>query len=322
MTNIMAIAYNGEPAEQTALFDNGLAPPYAVCMCDGLSSYGRGEVCGGVQKLVPIGRNYIQATGSGLHAEFIAERVAGMEHATPLELSKSIIEIARRDIVLYKDDHTNFIVAGPDEQGKIRMYHVLLNSINEPLPMYNLALDGSGSEFTHKALEREQNLGLNGNPSHPTIADLVGKLYDLGYEARKSAGVNDEFQYGFITPTGNATLAHPNINLKVRLKEYTDADGKYDEGKANANRGVFKVLNNRLYDLCCAQYKYNHLTSTTRNERRRLDAGTIQRMDELLCQIQELKDDVNSVIFDYVRRHNPPREEKAAQTSNVFIEGL
>ncbi len=308
MTNVMAVVHNPSSTvdRQGVLFDNtSYNTRFGVVLADGLGSNGR-EVTRGNQKVFRIGQNYVLGTGRGDHITFVMQEIAKNPPSTPQGLGDRIIRTSRKYIRFDKDDVLHFIIAGGNPAKKLEVYRLHVTSIQKPLLCEGgFAIDGSGADFVGKALEREGQLGLSTLLSPgATLAETVSSLYDLGHVARKSAGVNEEFQYGFITPSGLATLYHPRVWLAMPPREYSDKNGKFLPQIAQANNEMYWALDQHLYKAYQTLFDFNRVATALRQ-------GHDTQLHRLLIEIGDERtrvlEGITRRIMDYVRLHNQDR---------------
>ncbi len=318
MTNIMAYIKNKGPDKKGTfpLFKNLDLPAndtkIAVGMSDGLGS-GNGEVINGYQKTFHVAGCYILGTGSMLKINFVAEQLANSNQIPiyskklpPKELGQKIIETIDKFAPLKSDEGLNFIVFGENKDKELEACHLIIDQIKKPLlHKQGLIADGSGSAFVMKAIERDQSRGLlAAKNEYETIADIALDLYDKAYVATKSAGVNDEFQFSFILPEGNATLFHPRIHLKFPTKEYLNEENNFDVAKAEFNKNIYA----KLYDLLeqgwriqnLSNMNYSFMTSSIPFHQ---DA-IFSNLEDCSTKLKNIKKEINLLIFDYVSLHN------------------
>lgn len=278
---------------------------FGVVMADGLASTGN-EKDGGYQKLFPIGKNYLLGTGDGGKIQFVADELYGKNELGPEILSEKLIDLSNKYFVFGQGEQLNFIVVGPDSKRGLAIYNISANRIKKPiLTRGTFSFDGSGSSFVYKALERDASKGMLIDYKKLTIADLSSTLFDFGHVAKRSSGVNDEFQYGFITPEGNATLIDPRINIVYPLKEYLDENRKLSPELKERNDNFFKSLNQVLYE------KHMLNVQSNKNLTELLSADPSISKEELIANLSKLKeavdnnrDKINEMIMSYIKEHN------------------
>lgn len=314
MTNIMAWIRNRDPADLTMqlTLPLGDTAPFSsdyaymgIVMADGLAT-DLNEVDTGNQKVFGIGTNYLLGTGAGNKINFIAKEVASSKYLPPQELSQKIVEVANSYLHLRDEERLNFIIVGVNEK-KLEIYHLSIGNINKPRYIGDeVMFDGSGSQFVEKALQRDLQRGLaEWNLKSRTIADLTSYLFDLGYVATQSVGVNDEFQYGFITPEGNATLFHPNINLRQPTKEYVGKDGKISPTKSANNGQFFRQLHEKLMLRYHITRDYHRImTALLEVESKPSRVTLLEQSEEESKKLVSVKKEIDSMIAAYVRFHN------------------
>jgi hypothetical protein len=279
-----------------------------VVMADSLGSTPY-EKKGGYQKLFDVYGNYVLGTGRLFNTSLVInklfEKFKDAGKISPFEISETIIALVDKLFAsLRKEEGLNFIVVG-EEENKLSSYKVMLPDVRIPLLGSGLILDGSGSEFVGKARERDAQRGLLlGEQKYDTIADLALSLFDLAYVATRSSGVNDEFQFGFILPEGNATIFHPNVCLDYPAKEYSDATGRFDENKNRENSKTFADFHKKLNEGRLIQYYCNintaYLTSSSPFDKTMLLDG----LSKLSKDFDKVRKELNQMIFNYVLKHN------------------
>lgn len=314
MTNIMAWIRNRDPTDISTQLTLPLNVPttfsvdnayIGIVMADGLAS-NLTEASTGNQKVFAIGNNYLLGTGAGDKIDFVAKEVALSEFLPPPQLGQKVIEVANSYLRLREGEGLNFIIVGANND-KLEIYHLSLGNINKPMHIDDeVMFDGSGSQFVGKALRRDFQRGLaEYTLKSRTIGDLTSYLFDLGYVATRSVGVNDEFQYGFITPEGNATLFHPNINLRQPTKEYVGKDGKISPKKLANNGQFFRQLHEKLMLRYHITHDYHRIMTALLEiqsgpSRLRLLEESEEESKKLIC----VKNEIDSMIAAYVRFHN------------------
>ncbi len=272
-----------------------------LAMADGLASNGR-EVSPGHQKLFAVGRSYVLGTGDARLIHYVASKLSP-EQGSPLQIGEEILELCRNKIRFaeHAGEQLNFILVGP-ERGSLVVRHLAANRILEPLRKSGFAVDGSGAEFVSKAWERDAERGLQVDWGSYSLADVAFAFYDLGRVAMKSAGVNHELQYGFMTPDGKAALLHPNVDISIPLREYCDANGEPDQRKMERNAQFYGRFQNSLAEAASVQRVYNRLASLLREQQVAPEKKVLahERLDEGVERLSRLRRDVNQMIMDYV----------------------
>jgi hypothetical protein len=305
MTNIMAYVNNELPmSEQGELFPYPAHfGPNAVVMADGLAS-GNGEVSGGHQKVFAIGNKYLLGTGSAEKIKFIASEVEAFKDNSPKRLGQRIIDLSKKYFEFANGDGLNFMVVGR-ERGNLRTYEIRLNNLNKPIPgSDSLTMDGSGSAFVQKALQRDWQRGLMGtHPGYDTIADLTTRMFDFGHVAQSSVGVNDELQYGFITREGNATLIHPRVGLTHPTKEYLE-NGNMSQKKVDYNAEFYEDLSKKLGATYNVTKRCNRITTEMLSNDPRTQRRLSEWLDEGRQDLRALRTHINRMIMNYVAKHN------------------
>ncbi len=318
MTNIMAYIKNKGPDKKGTkpLFKkleiSSCDTKIALGMSDGLGS-GNGEVINGYQKTFHIAGCYILGTGSMLKINFVAEQLINSNQLPiyskklpPKDLGQKIISIIDKFAPLKSDEGLNFIVFGENKDSDLEACHLIIDQIKKPLiHKQGFIADGSGSAFVMKALERDQSRGfLAAKDEYENIADIALDLYDKAYVATRSAGVNDEFQFSFILPEGNATLFHPRIHLKFPTKEYLNKENNFDMNKAEYNKNIYAKLYNlleqgwRLQNLSNINYAYLNSSGSFYQD------AVFSNLEECSTKLKNIKKEINMLIYDYILLHN------------------
>jgi hypothetical protein len=271
MTNIMSYVKNTLPEEygQGKLpFEDNIEKPVGqlklfdkksitvdgilgVVMADSLGS-NEIEKNSGNQKIFPIGNSYLLGTGHGGKIQRVAQELLPYAGYSAGDLSKIVIEIIDEKIVLAPNEPLNFIIMGHGITG-IESYHITPTNFKEPKQKNEgLLLDGSGSYFSVKALDRDKNKGLNvRDDSYKTVADITYDLFDLAIAAEKSTGVDLRLQTGIVLPEGIITLFNPTI--------------AFDENFSNCLIHNDSEIFNSFFNTLCQMYELkqnaNYLTS-------------------------------------------------------------
>lgn len=277
-----------------------------IVMADGLSSNSN-EKWDGSQKIFDVCGNYILGTGMNLKISFVNEQLLeqfkGTEKVSPVKIRENIIKIVGKYASLKNGEILDFIVVGKEED-KLVNYRLILSEIQKPLLEGNIVLDGSGSEFVSKAFERDRQRGLVSEEKYKTIGDLALTLFDWGYVATKSSGVNDEFQFGFILPEGNATLFHPDVQLKFPTKEYVDKSGNFDQKKYEENSRFFIDFYKKLKEGRELQFWSNKYTSYLMSSGPERNEEVFENLSSLAKNSNKVRKELNQMIYEYVLKHN------------------
>ena len=130
-----------------------------VAVADGLSS-GGGQVFKGNQKLIPIGKLFLLGTGSRGLITYVARKVFGKEYSNPDSLGQKVMNILTSDAISKPEEGTHFIVGGPNYcTDKLEIYRLSVERYGHPQNVGEFAIDGSGSEFLGKVMERDEHRG-------------------------------------------------------------------------------------------------------------------------------------------------------------------
>lgn len=315
MTNIMAVIRNKNPEVK----DDEHNQAIGIVMADGLASGGR-EKSRGNQKVFPIGPHYLLGTGPGDKIVFMAEALYKHRSLSPEELAKKTYDIIKEYFV-DPAEPLSFIVAGRGDK-QLELYHCVTDRFKVPRKCSNAVFDGSGSEFVSKAAQRDQERGimvLDFNDG--TLADLTTDLWDFGYVATKSAGVNNEFQFGFLLPEGSATLLHPNTSVRFPTKEYMDEQGSFSKEKWEQNAKIYGELNNLLYESFKLTVACNSITQRLMGNRLDDPQKVHRELDEKVTELHNVKKDITRVITDYVTEHGPVKNQDPAIPTFQFKGG-
>jgi len=299
----MAYFTNGTPFDKLPLFPNETKSNQSigVVMADGLGSDGR-ESTSGYQKIFPIGNNFLLGTGPGDKIFMVAEELSSDKDLKPKELADKILDLSK-ELFVNPYEVLNFIVVGKNES-QIEGYRLIMDRYNKPIKFNTFMPDGSGSFFVSKAMERDEQRGLlYRDMRYMNIADFTSTLFDFGHVAKKSAGVNDEFQYGFILPEGNASLFDPRVNLRAPSKEYVDSSEHLNFEKKIWNNKKFSSLSEALGKSYNLNYEFNMISLAMQSGN--YDLKKLQKRQELvLTEFQETRDHLKKIITGYVVKHN------------------
>ncbi len=282
-----------------------IIPDIAVVIADGLGS-GGGEITSGNQKLYSIGTNFLLGTGHGDKISLVAEELSKQKETSPRILSERIFDIAN-EFFVDQNEPLGFLVIGRGDQG-IEGYNLSVDRFKKAFPFNGFKADGSGSYFVGKAIERDHQRGLlykNGSDSN--IADITSTLFDLSNVAKKSAGVNDELQYGFILPEGNAALFDPRVSLWLPSNEYVNEDGKFHQKKVDWNKKMFNSLTEALTKNYNLNVDFNEISSAMQSGK--YDLKLLQKQQEIvLANMKDMRNYLTKTITNYVVSHNPTKE--------------
>ena len=299
-------------SNQQELFDffhDSYVPPtdsglFGVAMADGLGSDGE-EKSGGYQKIFNIGNNYLLGTGAVDRIQYVAVETLKNPEVTPIELSQKVVDICNDDFEFKGIEGLGFLIVGKNND-KLEVYKIDVPRFRKPIyQKAGYGFDGSGSKFVQKALQRDHERGTSSlSNSYATLADLTLDLYDLGFTATKSTGVNDQFQFGFLTPEGNATLFHPNINIIHPTREYVDENGKLDFEKVNANNNFFWGLMDQFQKSQKATNHCNQTLTYLLSPAKSDVKEVLESIEDYKKKISEFRFTINNLIKGYVAKSN------------------
>lgn len=281
MTNIMSFISNQKKS--------------AVVIADGLGSNGY-EKSDGHQKIFPIGKNYLLGTGASDLIQYAASESINKNNISPKELSDSVIETLNQGINLNKDEVIHFIITGKIND-EIESYSIKYPRYKKPRRVNSFIADGSGAPFVNTAMTRDNKMGLIYNQMEPSVGDLSALLYNWAIAAIRSSGVNDQLQFGFITPFGNATLLHPNVRSISQLKEYKSEEDYKNNNQFYVNLATklseYNLLGRDAHQLTTSRI-FNGIDS------RKFSKEITKRVESL----NKIRVDLDGMIESYVSHHN------------------
>jgi hypothetical protein len=316
MTNIMAWVKNhaysidnvvgqlrlpGADFNPESIFDAGIG----VALSDGLAGGRDGETSAGHQKLFQIGNNYLLGTGNGRQIVYTMKEVDGYGSLTPKELGNEVLDVIKTRLTSM-GGVPEFIMTGHNNS-KLEVYS-LTNDIMDPvLSEGGLAINGCGSTFVDRALKRDISQNHLKDTRLNTLADMTSTIYDWGNEAARSSGVNDEFQFGFMTKLGNAMVVHPNIsgNFTQIPLEYRGVGGEVDQEKMRYNDDFFIALVNQLGQIYNTQNRCNRLNSLLTSELPVSRELMMADFETVSGRLNALRWELNHMVMNYVKKHNP-----------------
>ena len=277
----------------------------ASLLTDGLASCGD-ETYSGVQKLVPLGDNYMAATGSSDIISHVAKKSStgiSSEITDSLALAKKARKILNDETNLSKKEGYEFLFLDPKDgiRAHTTGYRILTPQEVEGQLYFGR---GSGAQYVEKAMRRDIKKGNLILSDDMSLADIALILFDAGIEAAKSAGVNTEFQFAFIDGDKTGTLYNPNIQMGIVPKDYARARKQDSEfvidpkKKQEKDKLYYDVVNrlNELYSISChrgvaTQEKVKKGNVTSRKEAR------------LIRLFNERKNDIETILQEKVLGH-------------------
>ncbi len=323
MTNIMAwvkndrytlddalgqLRFNHPSFNSESVFDSGIG----VALSDGLASDMTGETHSGYQKLFQIGKNYLLGTGNGRQIRYVVDQVVNHKGSLkPRDLGIAVVEVIKDKLTFRPGESPEFIITGCNDE-KLEV-HSLTGDIMDPvLQKDGFDVNGCGAQFVRRAVTRDTARGYFRDSRFNTLADLTSNLFDWGYEAARSSGVNDQFQFGFMTSEGNAMVVHPGISGSFSNipSEYATEDGKFDGDKRKVNDRFFFELVNKLEDVYLTQRACNEITSLLVSDSPFSSERIMENFEEVTVKLNALRQELNGMIMAYVELHNQDKIEE------------
>jgi hypothetical protein len=128
-----------------------------------------------------------------------------------------------------EDLYTTFLVMGISEKSEVDMYEVNVTDIRVPVNGKNKLMagrgarklgnpyyaHGSGRQFVGPALQRDSERGFMVLPETPLEAMLL--CYSVGVKADSDLYVNDQLQFGCVSPSETRLLLHPDVQGATAL---------------------------------------------------------------------------------------------------------
>jgi hypothetical protein len=293
MTSILAIIKQNTPEDNDK--------PFAVAVADGQGS-GGGTKSSGHQKLYFVGGNYLLGTGPSDKIIFIAKELGKQKKQTPSDAAIETYTLMERYFVP-KDDGLDFIIMGR-ENDHISCHYLQTNRFKKSEVKTHLAIGGSGTGPISNTLDRDGQLGMpQGWNTGRTIGDVLYSAWDLSMCAVKSIGVNEQLQYGFITPDGSAALLHPEVRQDQPLVEYCE-NNRYSQQKAERNNGIYREFHKLTSASFNVRQNINALADVLASNSDAPEDEILEGIKELARQQRYLKGALGGLVMNYVREHN------------------
>lgn len=300
MTNIMA-AVKGEYPNSSGKFDSNVG----IVVADGLGSDGV-EKTGGFQKLFSVGESFLLCSGMSDILQYIAGEIIkeADKYRNPEAIAERIMEVMDKDVILQSGEGLGMIVAGKGDK-HLEVYSIRPHRFRKPIfRTSGNAFDGSGARFVAGAFERDRQKGFMSDPVNDTLADLTLRFFDFGYAATKSAGVNEELQYGFFLGGKSAALFHPHVSQAAPSREYCNENGEFSPGKAQENQSFYKDLTRALAEMYNMHFDFNMMASQLRDGTANKPEAAVEEMQRKVAEIDKARQKVNTMIEAYVGKHN------------------